>query len=222
MHSAMLAEQVGKVICTDFSDQNARFGGEFVKLLHEKFERNGYSFPIEKFEFHEVDATRLIYRDELFDGVVSFNAFEHIPDPQAALAEIFRVTKPGGLIYVSFDPIWTSDSGSHFQHRVAAPWDHLLTTDGEFGMKIIEAGGSAGEVNEYRHAMNRRRLCYYRDMFAKFRARGNTVSEMEWSGCTHPENVHHANFIRCQAEGYSKEELLFRGMYKLIKKNWVV
>lgn len=40
--------------------------------------------------------------DNSFDGVFSFNVLEHIDDDAGALADLFRVTKPGGwlLLYV--------------------------------------------------------------------------------------------------------------------------
>jgi SAM-dependent methyltransferase len=208
MHSAMIASRVQKVICTDFSDQNARFGGEFVKLLHEKFARNGYDFPLVNFEFHTGDATNLIYKDSMFDLVVSFNAMEHIPDPGLAFSEMFRVVRPGGLIYLTFDPIWTCDSGSHFYHRVPRPWQHLLHSDDEYVDAIISAGGNAEEVDDFRHAMNRRRLSYYREMFDRWRDRAEFVLEYR----------EHENFARCIAANYSEEELMFRGMAKVIRK----
>ena len=212
----MLAGRVGKILCTDFSDQSARFGGEFVKLLHEKFVRNGYAFPISAFEFHAVDATKLIYRDGLFDLVVSFNALEHIPDPGLAISEMIRVARPGGLIYITFDPIWTCDSGSHFQHRVPEPWRHLL--DPAFAEAIVQAGGSQDEANEYRVAMNRKRLADYRAAFEAVRGRVDYLMETEWSGCVHPNHLKHPNFKRCLDAGYSRDELLTRGMAKLIRK----
>ena len=218
MHSAFIAASAGRVICTDFSDQNARFGGQFIKLLSEKFLRNGHDFPIDKLEFHAVDATSLIYRDGLFDLVVSFNAFEHIPDPALALAEMLRVVKPGGLVYLSFDPIWTCDSGSHFQHRVAGPWQHLLSSDDDYAQAMREAGADAFEVAEYRQAMNRKSLAYYREVFDAARPCADFLVEYQWSGCTAPENATHPNFALCRQAGYSEEELLARGMAKVLRK----
>ena len=46
MHSALIAEHARRIFCSDFQDQNARFGGEFVKLLLEKMQRHGLNFPI--------------------------------------------------------------------------------------------------------------------------------------------------------------------------------
>jgi FkbM family methyltransferase len=218
MHAAMLAGRIGRVVCTDFIDQNARFDGKFVALLREKFVRNGYDFAVSSFEFARVDAMDLVYRDDLFDAVVSFNALEHIPDPVRALEEMLRVVRPGGLIYVAFDPVWTCDSGSHFAHRVPEPWAHLLLDDDAYSERILAAGGDAVEVDEYRHAMNRKRLAVHRAAFDALRERADFLVEWEWSGTTHPDHSLHPNFAAVVALGYSEDELLFRGMCKLLRK----
>jgi SAM-dependent methyltransferase len=58
------------------------------------------------------------------DGVVnvcfSSNVLEHVPDPAAMLAEMIRVTRPGGLIYLAFTN-WYSPWGGHEM----APWHYL-------------------------------------------------------------------------------------------------
>ncbi|QWP78545.1 class I SAM-dependent methyltransferase [Lysobacter sp. K5869] len=217
-HSAMIAGRVGRIYCSDFSDQNARFGGELVKLLQEKALRNGYELPSQRLEFHRADAMDLIYKDGLFDAIFSFDAFEHIPDPATALAEMLRVLKPGGTIYMKFDPMWTCDSGSHFQYRVPEPWQHLLVDDDAFVDALKRAGGSDGEAEEFRYAMNRRRLADYRAAFDSVRSQAQFLHESEWSGCAHPEGEAHPNFARCLERGYTREELLLRGMRKIIRK----
>ena len=49
-------------------------------------------------------ATAMPFADATFDAVWSVWVLEHIPNPEAALAEIRRVVKPGGLIYLR--PAW--------------------------------------------------------------------------------------------------------------------
>jgi SAM-dependent methyltransferase len=51
-------------------------------------------------EFVRMDAQRLDLPDALFDGVRAERLLQHIPDPNAALAEICRVAKPGARIVV--------------------------------------------------------------------------------------------------------------------------
>lgn len=52
-------------------------------------------------EFVIGDATRLLFPDSSFDAVTMFDVLEHIPDDQAAIAEVLRVLKPGGFLLIS-------------------------------------------------------------------------------------------------------------------------
>jgi SAM-dependent methyltransferase len=47
------------------------------------------------------DATACPLPDESVDGVYSFEVHEHLWDPVAALSEMVRITRPGGLILIS-------------------------------------------------------------------------------------------------------------------------
>lgn len=47
------------------------------------------------------DACRLAFADGCFDVVLSSECIEHTNDPQAALAEMCRVLKPGGVLVVT-------------------------------------------------------------------------------------------------------------------------
>lgn len=58
--------------------------------------------------------------DASADVCFSSNVLEHVPDPAGLIAEMIRVIKPGGLIYLSFTN-WYSPWGGHEM----SPW-HLL------------------------------------------------------------------------------------------------
>lgn len=48
----------------------------------------------------QADAQRLPYADNSFDIVMAGHMLEHLPDPVAALCEMVRVARPGGLVFV--------------------------------------------------------------------------------------------------------------------------
>lgn len=49
-----------------------------------------------------MSATDLEFESDTFDAVVSFHAIEHIPDIDAALAEMARVVRPGGKVLLVY------------------------------------------------------------------------------------------------------------------------
>lgn len=55
---------------------------------------------------------RLPFGDGVFDGVLSSNVLEHVPDPWAVIRELARVTAPGGFVYLSWTN-WLSPLGGH-------------------------------------------------------------------------------------------------------------
>lgn len=62
----------------------------------------GSGLPV---EYRIGDADRLEFPDDTFDGCRSERVFQHLPDPRRALAEVIRVTRPGGRIVIA-DPDW--------------------------------------------------------------------------------------------------------------------
>jgi SAM-dependent methyltransferase len=66
------------------------------------------------------DGYRLPVRDGGADVCLSSNVLEHVPDPRGLVDEMVRVTRPGGLIYVSFTN-WYSPWGGHEM----SPWHYL-------------------------------------------------------------------------------------------------
>ncbi len=52
-------------------------------------------------------ATALPFADDVFDVVYSFKVLAHVPGIEAALAEIARVTKPGGIMLLEFYNPWS-------------------------------------------------------------------------------------------------------------------
>lgn len=75
-------------------------------------------------EFHLSDACRLAFlEDASVDIFVSFETLEHVPNPDALLAEAARVLKPGGRLIASVPNNWADESGQD-----PSPW-HLHVYD---------------------------------------------------------------------------------------------
>jgi SAM-dependent methyltransferase len=66
------------------------------------------------------DGMRLPLRDGIADVTFSSNVLEHVHDPLRLIAEMIRVTKPDGLIYLAFTN-WYSPWGGH----ELSPWHYL-------------------------------------------------------------------------------------------------
>lgn len=60
------------------------------------------------------------YEDSAFDGVIASSVLDHmtVVDARKALSELYRITKPGGLILVSFDT--PEESDRDMEHEVLA------------------------------------------------------------------------------------------------------
>jgi len=211
--SGMVSKAGPKVICTDIADVQVKYNGEFPRLLKEKFERNGFDFDLGKIEFHTMDAQCLIYKNDIFDMVFSLNALEHIPDPIMAVKEVWRILKPGGVFYASFDPVWTADSGSHFIHYTHEPWLHLVLDTDEYCALMKRAGAADWELDEYRCAMNRRPATYYmQDMRSILEKLFSKHTLNHWSGCVSDEYVFHQNKVKAsELTSLSPESLMIRG-----------
>ncbi|WP_212751907.1 class I SAM-dependent methyltransferase [Roseovarius arcticus] len=48
----------------------------------------------------QADVLTLPYDDQSFDVVMAAHVLEHLPDPQRALAEMVRVLRPGGMVFL--------------------------------------------------------------------------------------------------------------------------
>lgn len=92
-------------------------------------------FPLNRrgLHFRRHTAERLPFDDDVFDLVVSHEVFEHIADVPAAVAEVRRVLKPGGLAYVNIHLFPSISGGHHVDWKypdeepstTVPPWDHL-------------------------------------------------------------------------------------------------
>lgn len=219
--AGLFADRFGHTICTDVVDWDLKYEGEGMKLLHEKFMRNGYHLPIDRLKYIPADAQDIFFRDDWFDIVFSLNAFEHIPDPAKALREAIRVTRPGGMVYLRFDPVWTADSGSHFLHHIGAPWAHLLSNDSEVVDLMRANGASEEDITSYISDMNRLTARYYSDVLPIVIRELNCTLQFStsWSGVVDNSFLNHPNLKKATAKlKLRPDDLLVRGFQFVIKK----
>jgi SAM-dependent methyltransferase len=83
------------------------------------------------------DVRSIAYAEGYFDVILSSSAFEHIHNFDVALAEMYRILKPGGYLFSTFGPIWSASYGHHlwlsrdgklytYWNVVLPPYCHLL------------------------------------------------------------------------------------------------
>ena len=114
-------------------------------------------------DFLEADVEKLeAVEDDRFDLVYSFDSVEHFGNPEAALAEALRVTRPGGYVYLRFGPLYDAPDGKHLGDRLGVPYAGVLCEDETIDALMAEQGRDP--INhEY---CNHWPLARYRELFA--------------------------------------------------------
>jgi SAM-dependent methyltransferase len=107
--------------------------------------------------FIQMDATRLGFRPESFDVVMSRSAAEHIQPIERALVEIERAVRPGGLIYLGIDPFYWL-RGCHKRGVVDIPFAHARLSLEEYRRFVAENEGEAAAATRWRRIATLNRL----------------------------------------------------------------
>ena len=79
--------------------------------------------------FRDGHATALPVDDGDFDAALCVQVMEYVPDPPAALAEIYRVLRPGGRVLVwdvDWGTVWWHTADPDRMRRVLSAWDEHL------------------------------------------------------------------------------------------------
>lgn len=145
MFSLPIAKRCKRLTATDFADKMLRQARKKCKDL-----------PNVLFEL--ADITSLNYEDETFDKVVAANVIHLLDNPAAAMSELMRVCKKGGVVII---PTYINEStksasaaakffnifGANFKHEFSA------ATYQEFFKEM------GYDVNEYYTAQGRMPCC---------------------------------------------------------------
>ena len=101
-----------------------------VARMHVQLEGKNCGVPI---DFEVVDAQDIPYADASYDAITMAYGIRNMPDRERALAEMFRVLKPGGsLTCLEFstppNPIWRALYNFYLKHLIPF-WGGLITGD---------------------------------------------------------------------------------------------
>lgn len=178
----------------------------------------------------QMNAEQLAFPDAAFDCLLSISTFEHFQRPDAVLAEMHRVLRPGGVALVSFEPVWTASYGHHLHHFGAVnglvpPWSHLFLDKDQMAAVLArqiwpaDAPIDRVEALHWIYAgdgINRHDI---RRLQSSFEA---SPFEVEWIvALTDPPSAEHTAAAEYLARvlPYSAEELLTRGLSLLLRKH---
>ena len=78
------------------------------------------------------------FATESFDIVYTASVLEHIRDIETALAEMYRILKPGGVIIHNYNPFFCPNGG-HALGVLDSPWAHVRLDLDDYNRYILES-----------------------------------------------------------------------------------
>ena len=163
-------------------------------------------------ELRLCDAAALDVEDASVDAVYSFDAFEHFADPAAVLDEVYRVLKPGGVLYASFGPLWNSPFGAHQWGRIDLPYVHLM-----FDWNDLQSFAAATGRTKLTPSCNEKSLAYVRQTFAAQEPRFETACYLEKFNVSFTNRV--SEFAACfRGRVNYFDELIVRSIELVLRK----
>ncbi|NNC81495.1 MAG: class I SAM-dependent methyltransferase [Acidimicrobiales bacterium] len=124
---------------------------QMQKLLKRRLAQGGGTYVgvdlmDDRFIDSTVDACHLPFPDSAFDLIVQFHVLEHIPDDGAAIREMARVLKPGGLCLVQVpcrrDRLTDEDPSAPEEERIVrfGQADHIRYYGSDFDDRLRANG----------------------------------------------------------------------------------
>lgn len=139
--------------------------------------------------------------EQRFDVLLSFDALEHISEPQAFLAKMADFMAPGGVAVVAFGPLFHSPFGDHMWDffRLQIPWRGLIFREDallKVRRECFRPTDPATRLDDIAGGLNRLR---YSDFLA-------AVAETGW----------YFDFLAVNA--FSRPNLFWRGLSRLLMR----
>jgi ubiquinone/menaquinone biosynthesis C-methylase UbiE len=88
-------------------------------------------------KFFEDNICNSSFKSNSFDLIFSWNVLEHIQKPELAINEIFRILKPGGIVFNKYNPFFCQ-GGGHSLCTLDFPWGHVRLDESSFEKYIKE------------------------------------------------------------------------------------
>ena len=85
-------------------------------------------FADQAIEFHVNTSETIPIDDGSIDTIISYDVFEHVEDPAAALDECWRVLRPGGQVLIGTWG-WYHPFAPHLWSVMPVPWAHVLFSE---------------------------------------------------------------------------------------------
>ena len=150
---ANVLQSLGATVCA------VDFSAVALRIAQEKAHNGNMHYS--KIAFSQADAHHLPFANGVFDFVISCETIEHLTDPSAALQEMSRVCKPGGLLYLTtpnylnlmglylvYDAILRKDRHSPSTQPLDHRWLFLTVRRivTRSGWKILKSDGTVHQV----------------------------------------------------------------------------
>lgn len=150
---------------------------------------------------------QLPFVDGTFDFIVSYNAFEHFPDPSRAFSEFIRILRPGGLMHFRFNPLYCSPWGLHAYRMLRMPYPQFLFSK-EFIEKRLKITGvwDLGKQSSQLQPLNQWRPAQFESLWQRSDL---TILTNEWQ-----VDVGHLNMIRQYPECFQGRGLTIEDLTK--------
>lgn len=134
----LLEVGVGTGMSLRFYEPSLRITGidaspDMLEKAREKVQADGYAHID---ALAEMDARAMEFADDSFDHVAALHIMSVVPEPERVLAELARVCKPRGFVYIVNH--FASDRGFlSVVEKVTAPLDTLLGWHSDFQRSVV-------------------------------------------------------------------------------------